>query len=214
MKKLIIFDFDGTLVHTAPLTMEIINKFRGQMNMQPIKLDDIEPWIGSAGNQLIKNYLCTRGDATSRWLKKFRERYNKIKTPKKLIYKWVEYFVPFALSKPFLLGVCSNKPQKLLIQSLKQTDLERFFPIIVGGSISSKPKLHPDRLFTCLDFYRLNAKEAIMIGDSKTDQEACSNAKVDFIFFENGYNDGVDIGRLKYSFSTFEQLQKILAKIG
>ena len=94
---------------------------------------------------------------------------------------------------------------------LIETKLKSFFSVILGGTHKTLAKPNPERIFKILQTSKSQKENTVMIGDSLTDYETCSNAGIEFIFFENGYDDGVPVKNIKYSFNQFSKLASIIS---
>ena len=210
MKNLLIFDFDGTILDSAPIIKRILNTLRAELNLLPLKVEDIYPWISKGGLTMITNCLCMSEEKAKDLLIEFRKIYLTMKTSECLLYEGVVEFLKFAKLNRFELAICSNKPEALLINALKDTNLESFFSAVVGDTNKTMAKPSPDRVFKILEKLGSNKKNAIMIGDSIIDYQTCYNADVDFIFFKGGYNDGMQTKNINHSFSYFSELAPII----
>jgi phosphoglycolate phosphatase len=209
-KKLIIFDFDGTLLHSAPIIKKILNVLRARLDLSPLQEEDIYPWISEGGLKMITNSLCMSDDKAKDWVTEFRRIYMATKTDRKLIYTGAVQFIKFAKKYNYELAICSNKPEPLLIKALSDTGLLSFFPTVVGGTEKTKAKPNPERILKILEKVDADRNTTVMIGDSRADYEACANAEVDFIFFKGGYDDGVPMSKINHSFSRFSELMPII----
>ena len=210
MKKIIILDFDGTIIDSAPIIKNVLNNLRDRLNLAPLKLDEVQPWISEGGKILISECLLVKDEENEKWLKEFRRIYKDTPTPHHLIYSWVKEFLNYAVNNSYELAICSNKPENLLNSALEDTNIKHFFSAIVGNSKSMPAKPNPDSLCDILERLGYLADHALMIGDSIIDKKTCVNAGVDFIFFEGGYNDGYYPERTNYSFKNFKELKTIL----
>ena len=205
-KKLIIFDLDGTLVDSAHMVLSILNRLRAELHLKPIKLFEIKEALSVGGKTLIMRALSVSERSSRKWLTRFRLEYKDAVTPKTLIYKDVRELMNYLLQKRYLLAVCSNKPEYLVKKTLCDTDLLKYFSIIIGGNSNSPPKPNPERILTCIQKMNVELDQAIFIGDSSLDQEASFNAGIEFIFFRGGYDDGVNKNYLLNSFKSHREL--------
>ena len=208
-KKLIIFDLDGTLIDTKPIVVNILNFLRQERGLNKMSQKAMLSSLSLGGSAMIENTLETTEIETKLFLDRFRNIYSKIKTPNSLIYKNVPEALYYLEKNKYLIAICSNKPINLLSNALKDTNLSKFFNFIIGEDQKSSPKPDPERLIKCLSFFNLKNYDAVFIGDSTVDQIAAQNAKIDFILFQRGYNDGVDSSKLIYSMSNFEEIKNL-----
>ena len=212
MKNLIILDFDGTIVNTVPLVTEILNCFRSRLGLSLLTLSDVRPWISQGGIPMISNCLSVSEVEARKYLDEFRGIYVNTPTPLHLVYDWVYDFINFASDSAYELAVCSNKPEELLNKALRDTELEEFFSLTVGGTGTTRAKPYPDRLLAILETLGCKHDNAVMIGDSSIDQQTCRSASVDFILFQGGYDDGVRLKHPDCAFLHFSELKNVLNK--
>lgn len=208
-KKLIVFDLDGTLIDSKHLVIKILNSLREEKGLNKLNPDKILSTLSLGGISMIKKTLETSENETEKFLQKFRTIYSKTKTPISLIYNNVPETLTYLKNKQYLIAICSNKPINLISNTLRDTNLDHFFNFIVGEDQKSLPKPNPERILKCIKFFNLKKSDVVFIGDSKVDQLAAQNSKVDFIFFEKGYDDGVDKSKLPYSISDFKEIKNI-----
>ena len=57
MKKIIIFDLDGTLINSDPITINAINKIRKEDNLPTLKRSAIIPFLARGGYELVQNTI-------------------------------------------------------------------------------------------------------------------------------------------------------------
>lgn len=207
LKKLIIFDLDGTLIDTRPLVVKILNDLRQEKNLKILPESKISQCLSFGGISLIKSSLQVDEKDAEFWLNKFRSIYSEISTPKSLIYPNVKSAIKYLKKKKYYIAICSNKPENLIYNALSDTNLKVYFDFIIGDNKKTYPKPNPERLEKCLSFFNVTNDQAIFIGDSKVDQDASLKANINFIFFEGGYNDGVDKNLIKLSLKSYKQIE-------
>lgn len=122
-------------------------------------------------------------------LAEFRERYTRTKTRVDALYPGVSDGLRVLSESGFRLAICSNKPQLLCDQVLRDTDIERYFEVVVGGQEGLRPKPETDLLDHTLDLLAMDAKHCIFIGDSDLDHAIATACGLSFHFMTYGYAD-------------------------
>ena len=209
-KKLIIFDFDGTLVDTAKVVLQILNQMRYEVGLLNLQYQDLIPWISLGGFQLISNAMELPEQVCEQHLIEFRRRYLLEKSTKADVYPGVFDAIDACLQKDYALCICTNKPRVLVEKILIETGLDHYFDFICAGDDLPTKKPHPENLKKCLEYFGVSSNSAIMVGDSSVDSQLAMNAGVNFAFFLNGYDDGVILQEKDLSFSNHAQLSEIL----
>ena len=189
--------------------ISILNKFRVELDLLPLSEMEILPWISEGGINLITKALLVSDKSASLWLQKFRESYKDKNTSKDLLYNWVFSFLSYAKEQDFGLAVCSNKPEPLLLKALDETALRKFFPMVIGGSNKTKPKPDPERIERILSATDCHPTQAVMIGDSVIDQQTCTNAQIDFVWYTGGYQKKSDFKNVNLFFQDCDELKNI-----
>jgi phosphoglycolate phosphatase len=85
------------------------------------------------------------------------------------------------------LGVCTNKAQAPSDRLLAELDLERYFPVIIGGDSLTVRKPDPGHLRTVLERLDASPARAVMIGDSENDLLAARAAGLPCVLVSFGY---------------------------
>ena len=62
---LIIFDLDGTLLHTAPDLMDSLNHTIDSLGLEPVHYEDMTFLVGSGARVMISRALELRGASTA-----------------------------------------------------------------------------------------------------------------------------------------------------
>ena len=78
-------------------------------------------------------------------------------------------------AKDYFLAVATGKGRNGLDKVLKETGMGEYFPITRCADEShSKP--HPQMMLDIIDYYGIEANEAIMVGDTEYDLQMANNA--------------------------------------
>jgi phosphoglycolate phosphatase-like HAD superfamily hydrolase len=95
---------------------------------------------------------------------------------------------------------------------LEETNLDSFFSFVNASDDLRPKKPERENLDACLNYYGLKSKQAFLVGDSVIDQKLAKNARVPFVFFELGYDDGVDKNQAVLSMQSHFELVQFLKK--
>jgi phosphoglycolate phosphatase len=82
------------------------------------------------------------------------------------------------------LAVATNRSDTIgnVLESNHLTD---FFDIVVSSLDVKKPKPHPEALYKILDFFQIDPKQAVYVGDSIVDDKTSKAAGVTLIAYQN-----------------------------
>ncbi len=191
--KLIIFDFDGTLIDSAPDLVDSINEMLKELNLKEAPFKEAIKWIGNGSLKLVERALRYNGIEDEKFLEKahkvFKEKYKHSNAKKTTLYPFAKELLDSLKDKN--LALITNKPDEYIKPILKKFDID-VFDFILGGDFEYK-KPSPIPLLKALEYFNVKPNEAIMIGDSKNDILAAKNANIKSIAVTHGYNQGVDI---------------------
>lgn len=184
----VIFDLDGTLVDSAPLCADIINKMLCERGSpRSVTATDAREYLTKGGAQLVTAMLGSDGGETRDELGAFRDLYAARPTPADCLFPGVRDGL-HALSRCGVrMAICSNKPQQLCDKIVADLSLTPFFEVVVGSEPGRSLKPAPDLAILALDKLGAGPAESLYVGDSKVDQQTAAAAGIPFLFVAYGY---------------------------
>jgi 2-phosphoglycolate phosphatase len=186
----VIFDLDGTLVDSVPMSLSITNAMLAERG-SPLRMAYAEalPFASFGGAALVRGLLgadCGDLDAD---LATFRQRYAATRTPAESIYPGVAEMLAGLGAAGLRLAICSNKPQHLCEKVLGELGIAHHFAAIVGSSERLPPKPEPDMLAEAVRQIGLAAETCVMVGDSEVDIALARSLGMECLFVEYGYGN-------------------------
>ena len=176
--KVIIFDWDGTIVNSTGL---IVRAIKEAASTKGIFLNDEKKIFSVIGLGLdqafhkLFNYLSK--DEVIDLQRRYREFYLKSINEVSL-FDGIEFGIKDLHRRGYNLAIATGKSRRGLDEDLKQCGLKSLFGITkTMDECFSKP--HPQMVEEILDFYIAQKNEAIIIGDSSYDLEMAINAGID-----------------------------------
>ena len=200
-KKLIIFDFDGTLIDSGPDLALSVNYMLESLNYDTFSEDTIHGWIGNGAQTLVKRALLGKVDISEdidselfkKALKLLLDFYAKNVCVKTTTYPNVEKTLQVLKKDGFIMAIVTNKPFAFIEPILIALKLDSYFEYYIGGDSLELKKPNPEPLLHVCEKLSLHAENSVMIGDSKNDIIAAQNANMQSIGVTYGYNYGEDI---------------------
>ncbi len=196
MKKIIIFDLDGTLLDTIADLATATNQALSLFGYPIHETDAYRFFVGNGINKLFERAL-PEGARSEENIQKIRSE-----------------FIPFYnlhnadLSRPYpgipaLLNTLQEKGMKIAVASNKYQEATRklvhqFFPDIdfieVLGQREGVPsKPHPQVVFEIMEKAGVNASETVYVGDSCVDMQTGKNAGVTTIGVSWGFRPRTEL---------------------
>ncbi len=192
--KAVMFDLDGTLVHTAPEIAHAINRMLAELGRPSLPMNQIERYIGEGAQMLIKRSISQSADVSDSTLLEqaqqlFFTHYadNVVKSQP---YPGVVEGLTELKNRGLRLACVTNKPEKFALPLLNETGLRAFFELVISGDSLPKKKPDPIQLqYICAKFDVMET-EAMLVGDSMTDVKAAHAAGCYIVTVPYGYNQG------------------------
>lgn len=189
MKKLVIFDMDGTLIDSLPDIMSRLNSTLERFGYPKLDKLSVMEIIGNGARDLVKDAVPEKISE-----QKLDEMYEDFCTlyrgdfgSKTKVFDGIMEVIDTLTSKGYLLAIVTNK-----MQFGAEATCKRFFPNvafskIVGQSDDYPVKPHPASTIALLKELDVKPENAYFIGDGETDYLTSKNANVNGISCLWGY---------------------------
>ncbi|MEM7328327.1 MAG: HAD hydrolase-like protein [Pseudomonadota bacterium] len=216
----LVFDLDGTLVETAPDLHAALNHTLAYKGLGAVSLATIRMMIGHGAKAMIRKGLAYHNvpidsDEIERDLwPVFLEHYAANCTRLSRPFQSSTTCLADLRSAGATLAVCTNKAQDLAAAVLAGLALDHHFSALVGGDTLPVKKPNGDHILETIVRAGGNTNQAIMVGDSQTDEKAARNAGLPFVFVSFGYGtlSGQSYECLK-SIDHWRDMQQALSKL-
>ncbi|MDK3071551.1 phosphoglycolate phosphatase [Sedimentitalea sp. JM2-8] len=189
--KAIIFDLDGTLVHSAPDLHSAANAALTASGRKTLDLATITSFIGNGVEKLVERCLRATGPYSQALhgtaMTAFMDSYDANMTTLTRPYPGVPDCLTRLKDNAVPLGICTNKPTEPARKVCDGLDLSRFFTVIIGAERDQARKPDPQPLLRCAAELRADPRDILYVGDSGVDHATAQNAGVAFRLFSGGY---------------------------
>jgi len=175
--KAVLFDFDGTLADTLPLTFHAFKSVFKKYDNRDVSTEEIISMFGPTEDEIILKNLTLKVSVTDA-VKHYYQIYQDGHASQVDSTNEIERMLKYIKSKNIKIGVITGKSRKALDISTKSLDLSHFFDIIVTGDDVQKAKPDPEGIYIALKFLEVSQDEAVFIGDSIADIKAGKSAGV------------------------------------
>ena len=216
MKKLVIFDLDGTLLNTIADLGNAANHTLEALGLSQHDLDEYQLMVGNGMRKLIERTLPADKAADAEFvdntLASFLEYYAGHIDNYTKPYPGIPDLISSLFNDGYKLAVASNK-----IQSGAEKLIAKFFPgidfVAVMGNSPDYP-LKPDAALVeyIMDKAGTDRAHTIMVGDSGTDIQTARNAGIPIIAVSWGFRPRQELTAADYIVDTADQILKVLEK--
>lgn len=189
--RAIVFDLDGTLIHSAPDLHAAANVALIAEGRPTLDLETITSFIGDGVEKLIERCLAATGGVSdlnrSSALSKFLSAYSADMTTLTRIYPGADDCLQRLRDADVPLAICTNKPGKPAKAICNALDLARYFDLISGAEAGIPKKPDPAPLLDVVARLDISPSEVLYVGDTLVDYQTSQNADIAFRLFSGGY---------------------------
>ena len=211
----IIFDLDGTLVHTAPALTKAANNLLNELSLPSINTKIYSTFIGGGITKQVErllNFYKYNYVSVDEYVKIFKKHYYIDPFFQTHLFPDVKNALAKLKSLNFDIAICTQKNKEPALKILEYFDIKDFFTGFAFGD--SLDVLKPDPLMVDFALKSFDSKKTIYIGDSKTDLKTARNSDSIFFLFTEGYRtENISELNPDYFFSKYSDLMGLIKKL-
>ena len=182
MKKLAIFDLDGTVLNTIADLGAACNYALGKMGFATHPISAYNYMVGNGVRRLLERAQIDADESTvDRLLVYFKEYYDQHNCDYTQPYSGINELLTQLSAEGVALAVASNKYQKATSAIIKHFFPEVPFVAVLGQEDERPVKPDPSIVFEILNIHPTPNADVVMIGDSAVDMETARRACVESI---------------------------------
>lgn len=190
MKRLIIFDLDGTLLNTLEDLCDATNYALRSECLPERSLDEVRTFVGNGIRLLIERAVPQDTDTavTDRVFAVFKSYYADHCMIKTAPYAGITGVLRQLKAQGYLLGVVSNKadePAKAIVKHY----FPSVFDSVVGEREGVRKKPAPDAVFETARTLGCTTDELVYVGDSDVDAMTAQNAGARCVLVSWGFRE-------------------------
>lgn len=189
MEKAVIFDLDGTLLHTLPDIADRVNKSLTHFGYPTLSENQIMQNIGNGSKMLISQSmgLDPTDSRVEQVLNYFMTLYSQKNNSKTHLFDGIKQVLLTLHQKGYKLCIVTNKPQPATNAVVSEYLLDLPFYKIVGQSANVKCKPDKTATLNLLSEMGVEPVNAYFVGDGETDVLTAKNSGVNGIAVLWGY---------------------------
>jgi phosphoglycolate phosphatase len=197
VKKIVLFDLDGTLIDSTEAILESFHHSLKKLN-HAVDLDDetIKALIGHPLDVMFTRLGC---DSTKidEHVFVYKEHYRTISRAKTFLLPFAAEAIEEA-SKHARLGIVTTKTARYSKELMEHFGLMHYFEVLIGHEDVENHKPHPAPIHKALEGMGHSLETVWMIGDTRLDLEASQRAGIDAVGVLTGYDNFEQLSTFKF----------------
>ncbi|MCC8153509.1 MAG: HAD-IA family hydrolase, partial [Tannerellaceae bacterium] len=179
-----------TILDTLEDLTDSLNFAQKESGMQERSLSEVREFVGNGIRKLIERAVPanTPTDIVNRVFADFSEHYRQNCANKTSPYDGISEVLSALRKRGVQTAVVSNKAD-FAVQQLSVQYFDGLFDMAVGEREGVRKKPAPDAIYAVLEYFGLEKKDALYIGDSEVDIQTADNAGMDCICVGWGFRE-------------------------
>ncbi|MFA7254516.1 MAG: HAD-IA family hydrolase [Candidatus Omnitrophota bacterium] len=215
MKKLILYDLDGTIVDTRQDIIKSVRYALETLKGPELTDDEIKDCVGTGLHALIKQVFRTEDEKLAdRGSKLYREHYKKHMLDHTHLYTGAREFLEYFKDRK--QAVITNKPNPFSSQILEALGVAHYFIAILAGDNGLPFKPDPAAIHHLMEATGATEEETLFVGDSPIDIQAARNAGVEVVTLSHGFASEATLREAKpdHIVHNFDELLRLAQEKG
>ena len=196
----VIFDMDGLMFDTQRVYVEAMDYIGEKIG------------LGKLGYIVRKTLGMNRSSARKVWIDELGENYDEEAINREIIIYYTEYYknntVPvkdglyelleYLEENNYKIALASSSEKEIIIRHLKETNIDKYFSVIVSGEDFEVSKPNPDIYLKACELLKEEPKNCIALEDSKNGLLAAYNAGCKPVMIPDLYEAEEEIIKILY----------------
>ncbi|WP_423823827.1 HAD-IA family hydrolase [Salinisphaera sp. SPP-AMP-43] len=185
----VLFDLDGTLMHTAPDLVGALNDMRADQGLEALPMAVLAPYCSYGGRGLLGRGfdLTPEDDGYSEAYERFIDTYRRRMTRESHPYDGIRELLLALRSAGQSWGVVTNKSEALAVPLVEHTAFDPAPGTVIGGDTAGVSKPDPAPILLACERMGVDPARCIYVGDSDRDIAAGRAAGMPTIAAGYGY---------------------------
>lgn len=189
----VIFDLDGTLVHTVPDIADAIDIALAPYGTGRTSIGEAASMMGDGLSEffwkaMISKRLQLPAAEAEAARRTFIDVYRRSPARLSYIYSGVRPLLEELRARGVRTAVCTNKVEHIGADILKRFDLSRYFDAVVGSGDDRPMKPDPRPIFEAVARAGGRIERALLVGDTSADYGAAIAARIPLVLTDYGYS--------------------------
>jgi len=196
MKKLCIFDLDGTLVNSLNTIAYYGNLALDSVGLPSVDTEKYRYFVGNSKktllHRLLNHHNCDNEEIFARIEKVYDENYEADTIYLTDAYDGIRELIDELKNKGILLAVCSNKSDNVVKDIVKILFGDKF-DVVIGQCEDVAVKPAPDSALNIVKELGVSVEDCLFIGDTNVDIRTAQNANIKSVGVLWGFRDEAEL---------------------
>jgi phosphoglycolate phosphatase len=216
MKKIFLFDLDGTVTEPKEGITKCVQYALKSFGIEENDLDKLECFIGPPLHKSFQMYYGLNEDDSFEAVRKYRERYNDIGIYECNLFNGIDDVIKYIYENGGKVCLATSKPEVYAIRLLEYYNIDKYFECITGslmdGGRTEKYEVI-EEVFRRINISDEDKQHCIMIGDRMHDIKGAITTGIESIGVKYGYaleNELEDAGATYVVETTADLKRKVI----
>ena len=187
MKRLVLFDFDGTVIDGSEGIYNCINYATDKMGLPRATPAVLKSFVGPSLHDSFMHHYEADPDRAALFARLYRERYAPVGKFECKLYPGVKALLERLTAAGLHTAVCSSKPLDFVRDIAKHLGVSDLFGFYSCPGFKETESDKTALAKACLTHFGVCAADAIFVGDRKFDVEAAHGADMQAIGVSYGF---------------------------
>lgn len=218
MKKILLFDLDGTLTDPKEGITKCVQYALKHFGIES-ETEELMCFIGPPLVDSFKEFYKMSEDDALVAVEKYRERFRDIGIFENGVYVGISHMLSKCKDMGYIIGLATSKPEEFAIRILEKYELAKYFDEITGSTMDGSRNNKTDVIreaFARMNITECNIDEVLMIGDREHDIIGAKNCGIESVGVNFGYaSDGeLQAAGADYIVDSVKELEDLLERLG
>lgn len=218
MKKILLFDLDGTLTDPKEGITKCVQYALKHFGIES-ETEELMCFIGPPLVDSFKEFYKMTEDDALVAVEKYRERFRDIGIFENGVYVGISHMLSKCKDMGYIIGLATSKPEEFAIRILEKYELAKYFDEITGSTMDGSRNNKTDVIreaFVRMNITERNIDEVLMIGDREHDIIGAKNCGIESVGVNFGYAlDGeLQAAGADYIVDSVNELEDLLERLG
>lgn len=189
MKKVILFDMDGTLTESGEGIIKSVQYALGKMGKTETDMQKLRVFIGPPLLEQFMAYADVSREEAERAVSYYRERYTAVGIFENKPYPGIPEMLEVLKKNGFLLAVASSKTEESVLRILEHFHMREYFDEVIGAELNGGRSKKAEVIEEALRRFGMssNREQVIMVGDKEHDVFGAKEAGISCVTVAYGY---------------------------